>query len=88
VGDSAGDSESVPEGNRHHPPRRIIQSLLARPALRVLQLRLAHLHLLALRLADDKRAAADVLGFIQLVLLLLSYFSQLEFSVSIFKVSL
>jgi hypothetical protein len=41
--------------------------LLARPALRVLQLALPDFGLFALRLADVERAAAQIFGFIKLV---------------------
>ena len=44
-----------------------LRRLLAGAALQVLQTRLAHLRLLALRLADDESAAADVLGLIKLL---------------------
>ena len=38
---------------------------LARAALRILQLRLAHLHFLALGFADQERAASDIFRFVQ-----------------------
>lgn len=43
------------------------QKLLARAASQILELRLPALHLAALRLADNERAATDIYGFVKLI---------------------
>jgi hypothetical protein len=69
VGNSAGDSESLSQCNRSQSPlisRAKPQAcLLTRAATEILQVRLALFAFFALGLADDERAAADILGFIK-----------------------
>ena len=60
-------ASSMPGYFAGHFQRAGLAGLLARAALRVLQLRLPHLDLLAFGLADDESAAAQILGFIQFI---------------------
>ena len=63
--------ERLPKGDEQgRPPKTMVYptvSALAGAALRVLELRLAHLHLLTLGFADEERAAADIFRLVQFV---------------------
>jgi len=63
--DSTDDSDRVSEGYRTESP--LNSTLFARSAPEVLQFRLPLFGFLALRLADEKSAAAHVLCFVKLV---------------------